>query len=94
MQRLLLTTLWFILMIFSSSAETIPYEKLVGVWTLSQDGVNHNLTKAQVSELCGMGLSIIHPNRKKGIHIRIKRDGKLLMSMDVQSRNPCTFADN
>ena len=78
----------------ADAAETIPYEKLVGVWTLSQDGANHNLTKAQVSELCGMGLSIIHPNRKKGIHIRIKRDGKLLMSMDVQSKNPCTYTDN
>ncbi len=94
MQRLLLTTLWFILMIFSSSAETIPYEKLVGVWTLSQDGVNHNLTKAQVSELCGMSLCIIHPDRKVGIHIRLKHEGKLMMSMDVLSKNPCTYADN
>jgi len=81
-------------MIFSSSAETIPYEKLVGVWTLSQDSANHNLTKAQVSELCGMSLCIIHPDRKVGIHIRLKHEGKLMMSMDVLSKNPCTYADN
>ena len=75
-------------------ADPIPFEELVGVWTFSQDSANHNLTNAQVSELCGTGLSIIHPNRNKGIHIRIKRDGKLLMSMDVQSKSPCTYADN
>ena len=92
--RLILSYLFFSLLSISASAESIPYEKLVGVWTMSQDGVNHDLSKAQVSELCGMGLSIIHPNRNKGIHIRIKREGKLLMSMDVQSKNPCTYADN
>ena len=75
-------------------ADTIPYADLVGVWTVSQNGVNHKLTKEQISELCGMGLSIIHPDRNKGIHIRIKRDGKLFMSMDVQSKSPCTYADN
>jgi TPR repeat protein len=41
-----------------------------------------------------MGLFIIHPNRNNGIHIRIKRDGKLMMSMDVLSKNPCTYDDN
>ena len=75
-------------------ADTIPYADLVGVWTLSQGGPNHKLTKAQVSELCGMGVSIIHPDRNKGIHIRFKQDGKLLMSMDVQSKSPCAYADN
>ena len=60
-------------------AETIPFEDLVGVWTLSQGGPNHNLTKAQVSELCGMGLSIIYHDRNKGIHFRLKQEGKLLM---------------
>ena len=94
MQRLFLIHLIIFLFSISASAESIPYEKFVGVWTMSQDGVNHDLSKAQVSELCGMGLSIIHPNRNKGIHIRIKREGKLLMSMDVQSKNPCTYADN
>ena len=75
-------------------ADTIPYADLVGVWTLSQGGPNHKLTKAQVSELCGMGVSIIYPDRNKGIHIRFKQDGKLLMSMDVQSKSPCAYADN
>ena len=75
-------------------ADTIPFVKLVGVWTLSQGGPNHKLTKAQVSELCGVGLSIIYPDRNKGIHIRLKQDGKLLMSMDVQSKSPCAYADN
>ena len=84
----------FPFVILADDAETIPYEKLVGVWTLSQGGPNHKLTKAQVSELCGMGLSIIYPDRNKGIHIRFKQEGKLLMSMDVQSKSPCAYADN
>ena len=67
---------------------------LVGVWTLSQGGPNHNLTKAQVSELCEMGLSIIYPNRNKSIHLRFKQEHKLLVSMDVQSKNPCAYAGN
>ena len=78
----------------ADDAETIPYEKLVGVWTVSQNGTNHNLTKAQISEMCGMGLLIHHPDQKTSIYIRIKQDGKLLTSMDVQSKNPCTYDDN
>ena len=61
---------------------------------MSQGGANHNLTKAQVSELCGTVLSIIHPNRNMDNHIRLKQDGKLMMSLDVLSKNPCTYADN
>ena len=67
-------------------ANTNPFKDLVAVWTMSQGGPNHNLTKAQVSVLCGMALSIIHPERNTGIHIRFKQDGKLLMSMDVKSK--------
>jgi len=75
-------------------ADTIPFKDLVGVWTVSQGGANHNLTKAQVSELCGVALSIIHPDRNMDNHIRIIGDGKLLTSMDILSKNPCTYADN
>ena len=75
-------------------ADTIPFKDLVGVWTMSQGGPNHKLTKAQVSELCGVGLLIIHPDRNKGIHIRLIRDGKLLTSMDILSKSPCTYSDN
>ena len=82
MRRLFLIHLFIFLFSITASAESIPYEKLVGVWTMSQDGANHNLTIAQVFELCGMGLSIIHPDRKVGIHIRLKHGGKLMMSMD------------
>ena len=78
----------------AAPADTIPYADLVGVWTLSQGGPNHNLTKAQVSELCGVALSIIHPDRNMDNHIRIIGDGKLLTSMDILSKNPCTYADN
>ena len=78
----------------ADDAETIPYEKLVGVWTVSQNGVNHKLTKEQISELCGTVLSIIHPNRNMDNHIRFTQDGKLMMSMDVLSKNPCTYDDN
>ena len=75
-------------------ADTIPFKDLVGVWTVSQGGANHNLTKAQVSELCGVALLIIHPDRNLGIYIRWQQDNKLLGSMDVQSNTPCTYSDN
>ena len=94
MRRLFLIHLFIFLFSITASAESIPYEKLVGVWTMSQDGVNHDLSKAQVSELCAMGLLIHHPDQKTSIYIRIKQDGKLMMSMDVLSKNPCTYADN
>jgi hypothetical protein len=94
MCRLFLSYFFLSLLSITASAESIPYEKLVGVWTVSQNGVNHNLTKAQVSELCGMVFSIIHPNLNMDNHIRFTQDGKLLMSMDVLSKEPCTYADN
>ena len=75
-------------------ADTIPFKDLVGVWTVSQGGANHKLTKEQISELCGVALSIIHPDRNMDNHIRIIGDGKLLTSMDILSKNPCTYADN
>ena len=61
---------------------------------MSQGGANHNLTKEQVSELCGTVLSIIHPNLNMDNHIRHTQDGKLMASLDVLSKNPCTYADN
>ena len=94
MRRLLLSILLFSLFSFTTSAETIPYENLVGVWTVSQGGANHNLTKAQVAELCGMGFTILHPDRKSELHIRLKHNGKLMVSLDVLSKEPCTYADN
>ena len=94
MCRLFLSYFFLSLISITASAESIPYEKLVGLWTVSQNGVNHNLTKAQVSELCGMVFSIIHPNLNMDNHIRFTQDGKLLMSMDVLSKEPCTYADN
>ena len=84
----------FPFVILADDAETIPYEKLVGVWTVSQNGVNHKLTKEQISELCGIVLSIIHPDRNMDNHIRFMQDGKLLTSLDILSKNPCTYADN
>ena len=71
-------------------ADTIPYADLVGVWTGSQGGANHKLTKEQISELCGVALSIIHPDRNMDNHIRVMQDGKLLTSLDILSKNPCT----
>ena len=94
MRRLLLTLSALILMSLPVSAQPIPYEDLVGVWTMSQGGANHDLTQAQVAELCGRGFLILHPDRKIGIHIRLKQNGKLMMSMDVLSKEPCTYADN
>ena len=75
-------------------ADTIPFKDLVGVWTVSQGGPNHNLSKKQISQLCGMALLIIHPDRNLGIYIRLQQDNKLLGSMDVQSNTPCTYSDN
>ncbi len=94
MRQLLLSILSFLIIILSAYAESIPYENLVGVWASSQNRVNHDLTQAQVSELCGMGVLILHPDRNIGIHIRPKLDGKLLGSMDVLSKQPCTYVDN
>ena len=94
MRRLLLSILLFSLFSFKASAETIPYEKLVGVWTVSQGGINHDLTEAQVAELCGTVLMIVPPDLNFGKHIRVKKDGKLMMSLDVLSKEPCTYADN
>ena len=73
----------FPFVILADDAETIPYEKLVGVWTGSQGGANHKLTKEQISELCGVALSIIHPDRNMDNHIRFMQDGKLLTSLDL-----------
>ena len=80
-QRQLLTSLWFILINFSASAETIPYKNLVGVWTSSQRGVNHDLTDAQVFELCGSVFSIVHPDCHFSILIRANKDGKLFRNL-------------
>ena len=94
MRHQFLIHLFIFLFSITASAESIPYEKLVGVWTVSQNGTNHNLTKEQISELCGTVLSIIHPNRNMDNHIRFTQDGKLMMSMDILSKNPCTYDDN
>ena len=34
------------------AADPIPYEELVGVWTYTQNGFDHNLTEDRVLELC------------------------------------------
>lgn len=94
MPRLLLTLSALTLMSSPLAAEPIPYKGLVGVWASSQGGVNHDLTQSQVAELCGRGFLILHPDRNVSIHIRLKQDGKLLMSMDVLSKAPCAYADN
>lgn len=94
MRHLLLSVISFFIIILSAYAESIPYENLVGVWASSQDGVNHDLTQAHVPELCGRGFLILHPDRNLSTHIRLKQDGKLLGSMDVLSKQPCTYADN
>ena len=57
-------------------AETIPFKDLVGVWTMSQGGPNHGLTREQVEELCGMAVLLFYPDRNLGIHMRWhKEDG-------------------
>ncbi len=94
MRHLFLIHLFIFLFSITASAESIPYEKLVGVWTNSQDGVNHDLTQKQVTDLCGMGFAIFHPDLQSEFHIRLKQNGKLMMSMDVLSKEPCTYEDN
>ena len=79
---------------FKAHAETIPYKNLIGVWTMSQGGPNHDLTHGQVEDLCGMAVLLFHPDRNLGIHMRWQQDDKLMMSMDVLSKAPCTYADN
>ena len=65
-------------------ADTIPFKDLVGVWTVSQGGPNHNLSKTQISQLCGMALLIINNDRKHGIYIRLQKEKNILGSMDVK----------
>jgi hypothetical protein len=88
MRHLFLIHLFIFLFCFTASAESIPYEKLVGVWTNSQNGVNHDLTQTQVAGLCGMGFAIFHPDWQSEFHIRLKHEGKLMMSLDVLSKEP------
>ena len=57
---------------FKAHAETIPHKNLIGVWTASQGGINHDLTDSQVGELCGTVLMIVHPDRNYSFPIRVK----------------------
>ena len=81
MRRLFLIHLFIFLFSITASAESIPYEKPVGVWTSSQRGVNHDLTDAQVSELCGSVFSIVHPDCHFSILIRANKEGKLFRNL-------------
>ena len=43
---------------------------------MSQGGPNHDLTREQVEELCGMAVLLFYPDRNLGIHMRWhKEDG-------------------
>ena len=36
----------------TDTVDYITYEELVGVWTLTQNGFDHNLTEGRILEMC------------------------------------------
>jgi hypothetical protein len=77
----------------TNPADSIPSEELVGVWTFTQNGFDHNFTKDRVLELCKTVISVHYPDHHFGIHIRLKFLDQEVGG-NVHTLEPCTFADN
>ena len=73
--------------------DPIAYEELVGVWTYTQNGFDHNLPEEPVLDLCKTIISINYPDSHVGFHIRLKFFDQEV-GVNVHSLEPCTFADN
>jgi len=77
----------------TNPADSIPYEELVGVWTLTQNGFDHNFSEDRVLELCKTVIWVNYPDHHLGTHIRLKFfDAET--SLNAHTLEPCTFADN
>ena len=73
--------------------DLIPYEEVVGVWTLTQNGFDHSFTGVRVLELCKTIIWVNYPDLHTGSHLRLKSFDQ---EMDVNGHTlePCTFVDN
>ena len=77
----------------SGPVDLITYEEVVGVWTLTQNGFDHNFTEDLVLELCKSIIAVHYPDLHVGAHIRLKffdQEG----GGNVHTLEPCTFVDN
>ena len=73
--------------------DSIPYEELVGVWTFTQNGFDHNFAEDRVIELCKSIISVNYHDHHLAIHMRLKYLD-LERGVNVLTMEPCTFVDN
>ena len=73
--------------------DSIPYEELVGVWTFTQNGFDHNFAEDRVLELCKSIISVNYHDHHLAIHMRLKYLD-LERGVNVLTMEPCTFVDN
>ena len=73
--------------------DLIPYEEVVGVWTLTQNGFDHSFAGVRVLELCKTIIWVNYPDLHTGSHLRLKFFDQ---EVDVNGHTlePCTFVDN
>ena len=83
----------FPLVIRPDHFESIPYKRVVGVWTFTQNGFDHNFTEDRILELCKNVISVNYPDLHVGTHIRLKFFDQEI-GKNVHTLEPCTFIDN
>ena len=99
MRHVLNISLALILIVVSPSVsrpdpvDSIPYEELVGVWTFTQNGFDHNFAEDRVLELCKSIISVNYHDHHIAIHMRLKYLD-LERGVNVLTMEPCTFVDN
>ena len=73
--------------------DPIAYDELVGVWTFTQNGFDHNFAEDRVLELCKSIISVNYHDHHLAIHMRLKYlDSE--RGVNVLTMEPCTFVDN
>ena len=99
MRHVLNISLALILIVASPSVsrpdpvDSIPYEELIGVWTFTQNGFDHNFAEDRVLELCKSIISVNYHDHHIAIHMRLKYLD-LERGVNVLTMEPCTFVDN
>ena len=73
--------------------DPIAYDELVGVWTFTQNGFDHNFAEDRVLELCKSIISVNYHDHHLAIHMRLKYLD-LERGVNVLTMEPCTFVDN
>ena len=77
----------------SDTVNTIPYEEVVGVWTLTQNGFDHSFTEDLVLELCKTIIWVNYPDLHTGSHLRLKLFDQEV-DLNGHTLEPCAFVDN